>query len=205
MKKETIEKILNFLKEKEGRGIPQNWNLIESLENHPDGTQYRYKGNLVLSDSNITKLPNDLYVEGYLSLTNCKQLIKLPDDLYVGGDLRLDDTNIKKLPDNLYIDGDLELTNCKQLTKLPDNLRIIGGFLALENCIQLTELPANLYVKYGLILDRCKQLTELPNKLFVGGDLFLRGTIFATEYSDEEIREIIISKGGAIIGGIYTS
>ena len=142
MKAETIENILNFLNEKEGKEVPDKWKLIKELETHPDGTQYKHRGSLDLSDTNISKLPNDLYVDGHL---------------------------------------------------------------VLRNCNQLTELPNNLYVKYGLILDRCKQLTELPNKLFVGGDLFLRGTIFATEYSDEEIREIIISKGGAIIGGIYTS
>ena len=202
MKTETIEKILNFLKEKEGRGIPQNWNLIESLENHPDGTQYRYKGNLVLSDSNITKLPNDLYVEGYLSLTNCKQLIKLPDDLYVGGDLRLDDTNIKKLPDNLYIDGYLELTNCKQLTKLPDNLRIIGGFLALENCEIVIKLPDNLYVGEALIIIGTS-IEEIPDNLYVGDDLYVYNTPLADKYTNEEIREMITSKGGTLIGKIY--
>ena len=150
MERKTIKNILDFLNTKENKKLPKKWfdsieklKLIKELENHPDDIQYKYDGFLLLSKTNITKLPNDLRVE--------------------------------------------------------------NGFLDLTNCIQLTELPANLYVKYGLILDRCKQLTELPNKLFVGGDLFLRGTIFATEYSDEEIREIIISKGGAIIGGIYTS
>ena len=139
MKRETIENILNFLEENEGKEVPDKWKLIKELETHPDGTQYRYDGMLDLSNTNITKLPDKLHVE---------------------------------------------------------------GVLILENCIQLTELPANLYVKYGLILDRCKQLTELPNKLFVGGDLFLRGTIFATEYSDKEIKTIVKSTGGKIKGQI---
>ena len=181
MKTETIEKILNFLKEKEGRGIPQNWNLIERLENHPDGTQYRYKGGLYLMDTNIKKLPNDLYV---------------------GGDLRLDDTNIKKLPDNLYIDGYLELTNCKQLTKLPDNLRIIGGFLELTNCEKVIKLPDNLYVGESLIIIGTS-IEEIPDNLYVGGDLYINNTPLADKYTDEEIRDIVASKGGTLIGKIF--
>ena len=207
MKAETIEKILNFLKNNEGKQIPSKWfnsiiKYIEKLENHPDGTQYRHKGYLFLSNRNITKLPNDLYVEGYLSLTNCKQLIKLPDDLYVGGDLRLDDTNIKKLPDNLYIDGYLELTNCKQLTKLPDNLRIIGGFLALENCEKVIKLPDNLYVGETLIIIGTS-IEEIPDNLYVGGGIYIYDTPLANKYTNKQIREIVASTGGQIIGEIF--
>ena len=133
MKRETIEKILNFLEEKEGKEIPLNWNLIERLETHPDGTQFIYYNHLDLSNSNITKLPDDLYVDGYLSLTNCKQLIKLPTKLTVWGFLSL--TNCKQLtelPDNLYVSGRLFLIDCKQLTKLPDKLHV-GRDLHITN------------------------------------------------------------------------
>ena len=170
MKAETIEKILNFLKNNEGKQIPSKWfnsiiKYIEKLENHPDGTQYRHKGYLFLSNRNITKLPNDLYV---------------------GGDLRLDDTNIKKLPDNLYIDGYLELTNCKQLTKLPDNLRIIGGFLALENCEKVIKLPDNLYVGETLIIIGTS-IEEIPDNLYVGGGIYIYDTPLANKYTNKQI------------------
>ena len=137
MKKETIEKILNFLKEKEGKGLPRNWNIVEKLENHPDGVQYRHEGDLVLRYSNITKLPNDLYVKGGLFLFNSKQITKLPDKLHVGG---------------------------------------------------------------GLDIRGCNQITELPNNLHVGGDLYIKGTPLSKKYSHEEIREMITSKGGTLIG-----
>ena len=55
MERETIENILNFLKENEGMEIPERWfdsiekfKLIEELENYPDGTQYMYEGDLYL-------------------------------------------------------------------------------------------------------------------------------------------------------------
>ena len=133
MNRNTIEKILNFLKEKEGRGIPQNWNLIDRLETYPDDIQYIYEGDLGLSGSNIKKLPNDLYVRGYLSLTNCKQLIKLPTELRVWGFLSLTNCNqLTELPDNLYVSGRLFLIDCKQITKLPDKL-YVGRDLHITN------------------------------------------------------------------------
>ena len=180
MNRETIEKIFNFLKEKEGKELPQKWKLIHELENHPDGTQYRYKGNLVLSNSNITKLPDNLFVYGWLDLENCKQ--------------------IKELPKKLFVSRSLYMEGCEQLKKLPDNLHI-GGSLILEGS-KITELPKKLYVGGYLNLADCKQLTELPDNLYVGGDLGIYNTPIAQKYSNKEIREMITSKGGTLIGKI---
>jgi hypothetical protein len=53
MERETIENILNFLKEKEGQELPEEWfdsierfKLVEELENYQDETQYRYNNHL---------------------------------------------------------------------------------------------------------------------------------------------------------------
>ena len=137
MEKETIEKILNFLKEKEGKEFPQNWNIIERLENHPDGTQYRYEGGLYLMDTNIKKLPDDLYVDGDLNLIN---------------------STIKKIPNKLHVEGDL------------------------------------------IIWD--SNITELPDYLYVGRNLMIERTPLAKKYTNEEIIEMITSKGGQINGEI---
>ena len=51
----------------------------------------------------LTKLPDDLYVDGDLALERCEQLTELPDNLYVKGSLALDWTNITELPNNLYV------------------------------------------------------------------------------------------------------
>ncbi len=127
MKIETIEKIFNFLEEKEGKGLPRelvklitNPKLIKELENHPDGTQYRYKGDLDLSTTNITKLPNDLYVTGSLNLYECEQLTKLPDNLYVGDYLNISYTNITEFPDNLYVGFDLYIDGTPLAEKYTD-------------------------------------------------------------------------------------
>ena len=159
MERETIGKMLKFLEVKEGKQIPRLWNLIEEFENHSDGTQYKYKGDLHLENSIITKLPNDLYVTGNLALYNCKKLTNLPDKLYVIGGLYLGDLNIKELPNNLYVD-------------------------------------------YNLGLYNCTELTELPNDLYVGRDLYIHNTPLADKYTNEEIKEIVASTGGQIIGKI---
>ncbi len=132
MDRNTIEKILNFLKEKEGMELPNSWfnsikklELIKELENHPDGTQYRYEDDLYLGYSNIKKLPNDLYVDGYLNLGYCQQLTELPDKLHVEGNLTLADCNqITELPNNLYVKNSLILDRCEQITELPNNLYV---------------------------------------------------------------------------------
>ena len=143
MKTETIEKILNFLNTKENKKLPKKWvnliakeKFIQELENHPDGIQYRYKGNLELSDSNITKLPNDLYVEGFLDLTRCKELTKLPYNLYVGSYLSLYGCKqIKDLPNNLHVGGDVLITGTQLADKYTDEeiydiVASTGGLIA---------------------------------------------------------------------------
>jgi hypothetical protein len=63
-------------------------------------------------------------------------------------------------------------------------------------------LPSNLYVGKSLKLWGCEQLTKLPDKLYVGGYLYIENTPLAKKYTNEEIREMITSKGGTIIGKI---
>ena len=133
--------------------------MIRVLETHPDDIQYRYVGFLLLSKTNIRKLPNDLHVTGDLYLSN---------------------TKITKLPNKLFV----------------------GGGLTLSGCQQLTELPDNLYVEDDLILHN-SNITEIPNNLYVGYSLFIDNTPLSKKYTNEEIREMIISKGGTIIGKIH--
>jgi len=166
MKLETIEKIFNFLEEKEGKEIPHNLaksieklKFIEELENHPDGKQYRYEGDLNLSYSKITKLPNDLYIDGWLNLGLCKQLTKLPDKLYA------------------------------------------STVIYLKGCTQLTKLPDYLYVGTNLYLEQTN-IEEFPNNLYVGGDLYINNTPLERKYTNKQIRDIVTSTGGKIIGDI---
>ena len=62
---------------------------------------------------------------GNLDLSGTK-ITALPDNLTVGGNLYLRGTRITALPDNLTVGGWLDLSNTK-ITALPDNLTVGGG------------------------------------------------------------------------------
>ena len=66
------------------------------------------KGDLDLSDTPITSLPNGLKVGGDLNLRNTK-ITSLPNGLKVGGYLYLRNTPITSLPNDLEVGGSLYL------------------------------------------------------------------------------------------------
>ena len=107
---------------------------------------------------------------GNLDLSNTK-ITALPDNLTVGGNLYLSGTGITALPDNLTVGGWLDLSGTG-ITALPDNLTV-GGNLYLSDT-KITALPDNLTVGGNLYLIGT-EITALPDNLTVGGGLYLRG------------------------------
>ena len=71
----------------------------------------RVGGDLDLSDTSITHLPDGLHVVGGDLDLNDTSITHLPDRLYVGGSLDLQGTPIKHLPDRLYVGRILYLEN----------------------------------------------------------------------------------------------
>ena len=70
--------------------------------------------------SEVTIKDGKIIVGGWLDLSNTK-ITKLPENLTVGGWLDLSNTKITELPENLTVGGWLDLSNTK-ITKLPENL-----------------------------------------------------------------------------------
>ena len=68
--------------------------------------------------------------KGDLDLSNT-QITSLPQDLKVGGGLYLKNTKITSLPQGLKVVGSLDLRNTK-ITSLPNNLKV-GESLYLKN------------------------------------------------------------------------
>ena len=133
------------------------------------------KGDLNLSDTPITSLPDNL--------------------TKVGGSLDLENTPITSLPDNLTkVEGYLDLYNTK-ITSLPDNLTV-GGFLNLGNT-KITSLPDNLTVGDSLDLHNTP-ITNLPDNLTVGGSLDLGNTPLSKQYTEEEIKQMVPGVKGNI-------
>ena len=95
-------KLIDLIKENNKILVPRrspeerqkNYNVViqKKIKKYMD---YGRKGDLDLSETPITSLPNDLKVGGDLSLFNTK-ITSLPNDLQVGGDLNLHYTPISK-------------------------------------------------------------------------------------------------------------
>lgn len=100
------------------------------------------QGNLSLSCSDCTELPDALVVENWLEL-RCTRITKLPDNLIVGGGIDLSKSLITELPDNLAVGRGLDLSDT-QITKLPENLTV-GTWLNLSGT-RITELPDTLTI-----------------------------------------------------------
>lgn len=128
-------------------------------------------GDLDLSGTSITVLPDNLTVNGFLDLSNTP-ITKLPDNLTVDGWLNLSDTPITELPENLTVGGSLFLSNTP-ITALPDNLTI-GGWLDLSNT-PITALPNNLTVGGWFDISGTK-ITALPDNLMVGNGVVFDDT-----------------------------
>ena len=147
--------------------IPEEREVRQRVKNQIQivNGQLVVKGKLDLKHTNISSLPQDLHVGGYLNLRDCTSLTTLPQGLHVGGDLYLDDcTSLTTLPQGLTVGRYLNLEGCTSLTTLPENLRV-GGSLNLSHCTSLTELPQSLHVGGNLSLRGCTSLTELPSRL----------------------------------------
>ena len=161
----TIEELEKMMR-KNGGNLNLSYTQITSL---PDNLKVR--GSLYLRNTKITSLPDNLAVGDNLDLYGTP-ITTLPDNLAVGGGLWLNNTQITSLPDNLTVGGGLDLTGTK-ITSLPDNLTV-SGWLDLSNT-KITSLPDNLTVGGWLWLNNT-QITSLPDNLTVGGNLYLSGT-----------------------------
>jgi hypothetical protein len=125
------------------------------------------KGDLKLSETPITSLPDGLRVGGGLYLRNTP-ITSLPAGLSVGGGLDLSYTPITSLPADLKVGGHLDLSYTP-ITSLPAGLSV-GGGLSLSYT-PITSLPAGLRV--GLHIDIFDtRITSLPADLTVDGYIF---------------------------------
>jgi hypothetical protein len=131
------------------------------------------QGDLDLSNSPVTSLPQGLKVGRHLYLDGTK-ITSLPRGLEVRGNLHLSKTPITTLPqdlkvENVYADG-------TSITSLPDGLEVSGSLYLSRTPI--TGLPKRLKVGNNLSI-REGHLDIMPQDLKVGNDLVLVGTPLA--------------------------
>jgi hypothetical protein len=149
MEKETVKRIFYFLEGKDGiRSLL--WKLFHNeplkeadlyvkgdlrlkhekrLKALPDGL--KVGGDLDLSFTKITSLPEDLEVGGDLNISSCKNLTSLPEGLKVDGGLTLSQSGIESLPQGLNLGGYLSI-GYTLIKSLPEGLTV-GGNLYIDN------------------------------------------------------------------------
>ena len=135
MNKETLKRIFEFLEEKENKTPKDKWNLRWKLTFNEPLTEkdLDIEGDLDLSETPITSLPEGLKVGGDLDLGWTK-ITSLPEGLEVGGILDLYWTNITSLPKGLKVDDYLNIRETTLLEYTDDELRemIQPGFIKGE-------------------------------------------------------------------------
>ena len=131
------------------------------------------------------KLPEKLYVQGRLNLTNAK-IKRFPSRLYVGGELKIDgcshfpsgckflevgknldlsgNSHIKKLPEKVHVPGSLILNDCQNLIMLSKKL-YVGKDLQARGCYFLKKITKNIKVAGNLDFTNCVQLSEIPDTI----------------------------------------
>ena len=128
MNKEQLKRIFQFLEDNQEHNAPFMWKHINNiLLTEKD---LNIEGNLDLSNSDITSLPEGLQVGGDLNLFDSK-ITSLPEGLKVGGDLYLNNSLIKSIPKGLKVGRDLDIS-FSHIESLPRGLKV-GGDLYLND------------------------------------------------------------------------
>lgn len=157
-----------------------------------------YCGHLDLyGKKNITELPNNLNVLGYLSLSY-SSITKLPKGLDVERWINISGTEIEELPEDTKFDSSLNVNSMKKPFFFPKVVKVNGYFDCSNSTIK--RMPEELYVS-----EKCdfsySILDKLPKVMKVGKDLYLAKTSI-TElpesindvYGNFDIRDTKISK-----------
>jgi hypothetical protein len=132
MKKETLKKIFEFLKEEDNKNKPFKWKLVTNEPFTED--ELTIEGDLHLGSLSIKSLPDNLVVKGELYLSD-SSIESLPKGLVVGGDLSLRRCrNLKSLSKGLKVDGDLYISRSSMEHYSDDEIRemIKPGFIEGE-------------------------------------------------------------------------
>jgi len=192
----TVKQWLDVLHVAEAVNENKEW--IDETFKFPGGGRIETEKHLILRHcTTLTRLPNNLNVNGELDLSYCTNFTTLPDNLNVGRKMSLDYCeSLTSLPDNLRVGGYLSLEGCFSLNHLPDNFNV-NDFLNLNSCTSLTCLPDNLHLNGSLWIRHCKSLTHLPDNLKIDEDILL------SEDLQDRVKEDVerLKKEGKIKGG----
>lgn len=105
------------------------------------GERTRVRQKLDISGSEITALPDDIWLDGDLHMRSTPIQV-LPPDLRVGGDLDARSSQVRHLSNGLDVGGNLNLVACRLLKELPTDMKV-GGYIDIR-ATQVARLPDSL-------------------------------------------------------------
>lgn len=206
-----------FIEDKAGKDIPPKLRLVyspDTLEKDENGHPWIFgppddgiieSATELVYRYDVTSLPENLHVEGDLTLIRLPNLEELPEGLVVHGSLYLRELPIRTIPKGMEIDGTLVIVDCDKLEKIPDGFHVSD--LELNGCLGLKNLPNNLKVGGGVYITDTP-LESVPNGLeakrfyLTSRDVFipLIGDLQNSETEDSQtgLRREILERGGKV-------
>ena len=170
---ENIYNLFKFIEDKYPHyKIPIGYKILngDSLTKE----ELHIKGSLLLDNHiSLTALPEGLTIDGSLNLNRCTNLKLLPKDLTIIFDFDFRFGQIIKLPNDLKVGGTIDLRDCSNLESLPDNLKV-GGSLYLNRCTSLKSLPKNLICHYNEYKPLLLYNRYVFCLIFVSSEVFLK-------------------------------
>lgn len=127
---------------------------------------------LVLKDTVISRLPDNLKVSFRLDLSSNPAIESLPVGLKVGSLNLSNCTGLKSLPEGLDVSF-LDISGCTALQGWPKQASVCVGRLNMHGCFQFTALPDWLTYLAQLDISGCPEIRELPERLRIGSWLEL--------------------------------
>ncbi|HLY31217.1 MAG TPA: hypothetical protein VKQ36_09310 [Ktedonobacterales bacterium] len=115
---------------------------------------------LIIRNSALTWLPQDLHVSKTLILEQCPYLESLPYGLRVQRLTLRRCKSIKRLPYGFQVGESLDIEDCANLESLPTQLKLHS--LTLLECDKIALLPSDLQVSSRLIVRDCVSLESVP-------------------------------------------
>jgi hypothetical protein len=114
-------------------------------------------------DSKISSIGPGLIVKGDLNISRT-DVTTLPNDMDVWGTIHARQTVINRLPTGFSCEGDLDLTQAS-LTELPGGMKIGGSLVLHDN--DIAELPEDLSVGKDLVITHT-DIISLPQTMEIG-------------------------------------
>lgn len=154
-------------------GLIKNRGCYYDIHNLPEN--YSHDGDLDLSGTTVTRLPDGLDVSGSLIL-RYTPISALPNRMSVAHDIDVAFSKVTSLPENLHVPGRL-VAQETPLEKLPRGLRVRDSLNISQT--DIAQLPPDLRV--GSTLNASgTPLEKIPATVHIGGSLVLRHTMVRT-------------------------